>query len=70
MIKQIVDACDEEVRMRVIDRDLDPALRDELRIMGAMRIPVVVFLTEDFFEVQRYERLHQTRSKSKQTQLR
>ncbi len=54
MIKQIVDASSDEVRMRVIDRDLDPLLRDELRIMGAMRVPVVVFLTEDFFEVARF----------------
>ena len=54
MIRQIVEACSDEVRMRVIDRDLDPILRDELRIMGAMRVPVVVLLTEDFFEVARF----------------
>jgi hypothetical protein len=54
MIKQIVEASSDEVRLRVIDRDLDPILRDELRIMGAMRVPVVVFLTEDFFEVARF----------------
>ncbi len=27
---------------------------DELRICGAKKVPVVVFLTEDFFEVERY----------------
>ena len=54
MIQQIVEVCSDEVRMRVIDRDLDPILRDELRIMGAMRVPVVVFLTEDLFEVARF----------------
>lgn len=54
MLRQIVDACEDGVRMRVIDRDLDSKLRDELRIMGAMRVPVVVVLTEDFFEVGRF----------------
>jgi len=54
MIQQIVEACGDQVRMRLIDRDSDPILRDELRIMGAMRVPAVVFLTEDFFEVARF----------------
>ncbi len=52
MIKRVADA-GEEVELRVADRDANPALRDELRIMGAMRIPVAVFLTEEFFEVGR-----------------
>ena len=54
MIKLIVDACEDEVQMRVIDRDSNIELRDELRIMGATRVPVVVFLTEDFFEAGRF----------------
>jgi hypothetical protein len=54
MIKRIVDTCGDQVRLRVIDRDADATLRDELRIMGAMRVPVVVFLTEDFFEIGRF----------------
>jgi hypothetical protein len=54
IIKRIVDACEDEVQMRVMDRDSDVKLRDELRILGAMRVPVVVFLTEDFFEVGRF----------------
>lgn len=52
MVKRIVDAC-EDVQLRVVDRDANPALRDEVRIMGAMRVPVAVFLTEEFFEVGR-----------------
>ena len=52
MIKRVADA-GEEVELRVVDRDANPALRDELRIMGAMRVPVAVFLTEEFFEVGR-----------------
>ncbi len=54
IIKQIVDACEDEVQMRVMDRDSNVKLRDELRILGALRVPVVVFLTEDFFEVGRF----------------
>jgi hypothetical protein len=54
IIKRIVEACDDGVELRVMDRDANPEVRDELRILGAMRVPVVVFLTEDFFEVGRF----------------
>lgn len=54
MIRQLVDACDDGVSLRVIDRDAIPALRDEVRILGAERVPVLVFLSEDFFEVGRF----------------
>jgi hypothetical protein len=54
MVKRLVDACDGGVELRVMDRDANPEVRDELRILGAMRVPVVVFLTEDFFEVGRF----------------
>jgi thiol-disulfide isomerase/thioredoxin len=39
--------------LRMIDRDSLPELRDELRIMGAPRVPRVVILSEDWFEVDR-----------------
>jgi hypothetical protein len=42
------------VEVRFIDRDAIPELRDELRIMGAPRVPVAVFLIEDFWEVARF----------------
>lgn len=54
MIRQITDACDDGVSLRVIDRDVDKKLRDEVRILGALRVPVLVFLSEDFFEVGRF----------------
>jgi hypothetical protein len=54
IVKQIVDACGDKVQMRVMDRDANLELRDELRILGALRVPVVLFLTEDFFEVGRF----------------
>lgn len=40
--------------MRFIDRDVRPDLRDLLAINGGHRVPVVVFLSEDWFEVSRY----------------
>ena len=54
VIQQVVEQCDDEVRLRVIDRDLNEDLRDEVRILGALRVPVLVALTEDYFEVGRF----------------
>lgn len=54
MIRQIAEACDPSVTLRVIDRDFRAELRDEVRLVGAMRVPVAVFLTEDFFEIGRF----------------
>ncbi|MCP4547438.1 MAG: thiol reductase thioredoxin [bacterium] len=59
LLKQIADAAGSNVDLRFIDRDLSPELRDELRLLGAMRVPVVVFLSEDYHEVGRFgDRLH------------
>jgi len=41
------------LQVRFIDNQTNPQLRDELRIHGAARVPVVVSLSEDFFEVGR-----------------
>ncbi len=54
MIEAIAAACGTNVTLRVIDRDASEALTDELRILGGARVPVVVFLSEDFFEVGRF----------------
>jgi hypothetical protein len=43
-----------QIDLRFIDRDAKPALRDLLAINGGQRIPMVVFLSEDWFEVARY----------------
>ena len=40
--------------LRFFDRDTHPDLTAELRICGGARVPVVVFLSEDWFEVGRY----------------
>lgn len=42
------------VTLRIVDRDENPELRDELRLGGGARVPVAVFLTENFFECARY----------------
>jgi hypothetical protein len=43
-----------QIDLRFVDRDARPALRDLLAINGGHRVPVVVFLSEDWFEVSRY----------------
>ena len=40
--------------IRFIDNQANARLCDELRIHGAARVPVAVFLSEDFFEVGRF----------------
>jgi hypothetical protein len=42
------------IDLRFLDRDANPELRDTLAINGGHRVPVVVFLSEDWFEVARY----------------
>ena len=53
MLKRIADACGDKVTVRIIASAASEELQDELRILGALRVPVVVFLSEDFFEVGR-----------------
>jgi thiol-disulfide isomerase/thioredoxin len=43
-----------KIRLRFLDRDEDLAVRDELSINAGHRVPVLVFLSEDFSEVARY----------------
>ncbi len=42
------------IRLRFLDRDEHPDVRELLSINRGYRIPVVVFLSEDFVEVARY----------------
>ena len=70
MIRQIADACDESVELRVIDRDVNLELRDEVRILGAARVPVLVFLSEDFHEAGRFgDRLLETYRRKAATEI-
>jgi thiol-disulfide isomerase/thioredoxin len=52
-LKAIMGAVGEKAELRLIDRDASPELRDELKIMGAPRVPRVLILSEDWFEVDR-----------------
>jgi thiol-disulfide isomerase/thioredoxin len=54
ILKRIADAAGERVNIRFIEREASEELQDELRILGALRVPVVVFLSEDFWEVGRF----------------
>jgi thiol-disulfide isomerase/thioredoxin len=54
MFKQIAEVCGEKVNIRFIDREASNELREELRIVGATRVPILVFLSEDFWEVGRF----------------
>jgi hypothetical protein len=43
-----------QIDLRFLDRDAQPDLREALSINGGHRVPVVVFLSEDWYEVARY----------------
>jgi thiol-disulfide isomerase/thioredoxin len=42
------------IDLRFLDRDTNPDLSERLKILGGNRVPVVVFLSEDFFEFARF----------------
>lgn len=42
------------LKVRYLDRDAHPAVQEDLKINGGNRVPVVVFFSEDGFEVARY----------------
>ncbi len=54
MFRELADAAGDRVDLRFVERDSSEELQDELRILGALRVPVVVFLTEDFHEIGRF----------------
>jgi hypothetical protein len=43
-----------QIDLRFLDRDARPEVRARLAINGGQRVPVLVFLSEDWFEVARY----------------
>jgi thiol-disulfide isomerase/thioredoxin len=42
------------ISLRFLDRDARPEVREALAINGGHRVPVLVFLSEDFYEAARY----------------
>jgi hypothetical protein len=54
MVLRIAEACGSMVRLRFAERDSSEWLREELRVLGGLRVPVAVFLSEDYFEIARF----------------
>lgn len=46
------------IRIRFVENRPNPELQQELRINGAEKVPVVVVLSEDFYEIQRFGDRH------------
>ena len=57
-IIQKISEANDGIEVRCIDNRSNPDLQDELRINGAMKVPVAVFLSEDFFELARFGDRH------------
>lgn len=53
-ILQRIAEANPRIDLRFLDRDEDTAVRAELSINGGQRVPMVVFLSEDFCECGRY----------------
>jgi hypothetical protein len=49
----LIGSASSVLNIKFIDNQVMPKLRDEVRIHGAARVPVAVFVSEDFFEVGR-----------------
>src|SRR4051812_14729531 len=48
LIRHIADANPRRIELRIVDRDAQPDLRDRLRINAGQRVPVAIFMAEDF----------------------
>ena len=57
-IVQHIAEANSPIDLRFIDNKENPELADELRINGASKVPVAVFLSEDFFELGRFGDRH------------
>jgi hypothetical protein len=53
-IFQRIAQCSASIVLRFIDRDVHAQVQRELRINGGDRVPVLIFLSEDYQEVARY----------------
>lgn len=53
ILQRIAEASD-RIDLRFADRDASAELKEALKVNGGHRVPVVVFLSEDFFECGRY----------------
>ena len=69
MFQAIARACP-SVDLRFVERDDDSRIANELRINGAFKVPMLVFLSEDFYELGRFgDRLLTVYRRMARTQL-
>jgi thiol-disulfide isomerase/thioredoxin len=54
ILQRIAEAAGGNVDLRFLDRDENPDVQEDLSICGGRRVPVAVFLSEDFFECARF----------------
>src|SRR5213596_2906585 len=54
LIQRIAEANAQKIHIRIVERDKAPDLRDRVRINAGNRVPVVIFLAEDFEHVASY----------------
>lgn len=54
VLQRIAEAGNGQVDLRFLDRDTHPDVQEELRVCGGQRVPVAVFLSEDFQECARF----------------
>ena len=57
-ILNLIETVQPLVSCRYLDNRANPELQDELRINGAEKVPVIVVLSEDFFELARFGDRH------------
>ena len=53
IFQRFAEAADGKIDLRFIDRDVHPDVTDELTICAGKRVPILVFLTEDYYECAR-----------------
>lgn len=54
IFQRIAEAANGKIDLRFVDRDAHPDVADELSICAGKRVPMVVFLSEDYHECGRY----------------
>jgi hypothetical protein len=54
ILERIAQATHGKIDLRFLDRDDHPDVQEELLVCGGKRVPVAVFLSEDFFECNRF----------------
>ncbi len=54
ILQRIAEAAPGKIDLRFLDRDDHPDVQEELLVCGGKRVPVAVFLSEDFHECNRF----------------